>query len=128
MSMVSFVVTPAFDGVLLHLSGLSPHTRHLRAEPRASLLIAEPERPDVDDVQTLARITLNGTVAALARDADGYTQARELYLGRLPNAAMWFDFPDFVLFRFTPAEARFVGGFARAYTLTPDHLRQSAAL
>jgi hypothetical protein len=33
-----------------------------------------------------------------------------------------FDFPDFVLFRFVPAEARYIGGFARAYTLTVEQL------
>jgi heme iron utilization protein len=46
-------------------------------------------------------------------------------LARLPNAEMLFTFPDFVLFRLTPSEARYIGGFARAYTLSPELLRRA---
>jgi putative heme iron utilization protein len=128
VSMVAFAAEPDFAGLLLHLSGLAPHTRHLRADPRCSLLVAEPDGPAVEDVQTLARITLVGRAAPLAKDGPDYAAARARYLDRLPAAAMLFDFPDFQLWRFAPTEARYVGGFARAYTLTPEHLRQAARL
>lgn len=128
VSMVAFAAAPGLDGFLLHLSGLSPHTRHLQADPRASLLVAEPERPDVEDVQTLPRITLVGTVALVPKDGADYAAGRDLYLARLPAAAMLFDFPDFNLYRFIPTEARYVGGFARAYTLRVEDLRQAAQL
>jgi hypothetical protein len=35
---------------------------------------------------------------------------------------MLFDFGDFNLYRFIPQSARYVGGFARAYTLTAEQL------
>jgi hypothetical protein len=44
----------------------------------------------------------------------------------LPAATQLFDFPDFTLFRFIPSEARYIGGFARAYTLTPEQLRAAS--
>ena len=125
VSMVAYLAEPDFGGVLLHLSRLAPHTRHLLADPRASLLVCE--RDDGrDDVQTLARVTLVGSCETLASDEQA--AARDRYLARLPVAAPLFDFPDFALFRFVPQEARYIGGFGRIFTLTPDHLRQAAAL
>jgi putative heme iron utilization protein len=124
VSMVAYAPEPDF-GALLHLSRLAPHTRHLLAHPQAALLICEPD-DGRDDVQTLARITLIGTAAPIASESAEYAAARERYLARLPAAAPLFDFSDFALFRLAPHEARYIGGFARAYTLTAEHLRQAA--
>lgn len=126
VSLVAYVVEDDLCNYLLHLSDLSPHTRHLRADPHTALLIAEPETSTTEDVQTLARITLSGTAAPVAKDTPEYAAGRERYLARHPAAAMLFDFADFNLYRFTVSGARYVGGFARAYTLTVDHLRQAA--
>ena len=54
-----------------------------------------------------------------------YLDARACYLARLPAAAPLFEFPDFILFHLVPSEARYVGGFARAYTLTAEQLRKA---
>jgi len=127
VSMVAYAAEPDFGGVLLHLSRLAPHTGHLLAAPAASLLIAETD-DGRDDVQTLARITLVGAAHPLEPAGAGYAAARERYLARVPSAEMLFTFPDFVLFRLVPSEARYVGGFGRIYTLTTAHLRQAAEL
>ncbi|MEN9936634.1 MAG: hypothetical protein RLZZ387_3213 [Chloroflexota bacterium] len=126
VAMVAFAAEADFAGVLLHLSRLAAHTRHLLADPRASLLVAEQD-DGREDVQTLARLTLTGRVERVARDTPAFEAGRALYLARLPAAAMLFDFADFELLRLAPDGARYVGGFARAYTLTPEHLRQAAA-
>jgi putative heme iron utilization protein len=125
VSMVAYAAEPDFGGVLLHLSRLAPHTGQLLADPRASLLICEGD-DGRDDPQTLARITLAGSAAPVA--ADDAPAARERYLARLPAAAPLFDFPDFLLFRFVPAEARYIGGFARAFRLTAEQLRLASQL
>lgn len=125
VSLVAYAAEPGFAGFLLHLSRLAPHTGNLLADPRASLLIAESD-DGRDDVQTLARITVVGTVAPFSAESADYAAARACYLSRLPAAEPLFDFPDFTLFRFTPTEARYIGGFARAFTLTAEHLRQAA--
>jgi putative heme iron utilization protein len=125
VSMVAYAAEPDFGGFLLHLSLLAPHTRHLLADAHASLMVCEPD-DERDDVQTLARITLVGTATPMAETAQA--AGRAIYLARLPAAAPLFEFPDFSLFRFVPQEARYVGGFARAFTLTAEHLRQAAAL
>ena len=126
VSMVAYAVEPDFGGLLLQLSRLAEHTRQLLAAPQSSLLICEPD-DGRDAVQTLARITLVGVAAPIAAESAAYAAARACYLARLPAAAPLFDFPDFMLFRFVPSEARYVGGFGRIYTLTPEQLRQAAS-
>lgn len=115
------LVTPATapDGsVLLLLSGLSEHTRHLRAEPRCSLLVAgDPEGPNP---QTAPRLTLTG-LATL--EPDPAMKARWIALH--PYAAFYAGFADFTLWRLRPLAGLFIGGFASAHRLrrgdlTPD--------
>ena len=57
---------------------------------------------------------LAGAAAVLEHSDERYLAAAEAYLARFPDAQMRFEFGDFLLFRFTPETARFVGGFARA--------------
>jgi putative heme iron utilization protein len=125
VSMVAYAAEPDFGGWLLHLSRLAAHTKQLLAAPQSSLLICEVD-DERDDPQTLARITLVGTAALIPTESATYAAARDCYLARLPAAEPLFDFPDFALFRFVPSEARYVGGFARAFTLTPVQLNQAA--
>lgn len=119
---------PAADlaHVVLLLSGLSPHTRHLHADPRCSLLLTEPVLPDTADVLQLARITLLGSAHPIA--AAEHAVARASYLAHLPEAEMLFTLGDFTLFRLTITGARYIGGFARALTLMPTHLRTAAGM
>lgn len=126
VSMVAYAPEPAFRAFLLHLSGLAPHTQHLLRDARASLLICEPDRAEVADVQTLARITLIGEASVVPKDSPAYAAGRATYLARLPAAAPLFAFADFDLFRFVPAQARYIGGFARARTLDYAQLQQAA--
>ena len=125
VSMVAYAAEPDFGGFLLHLSRLAAHTKQLLAAPQSSLLICEPD-DGRDDVQTLARITLVGETVPIPAASAEHVAARACYLARLPAAAPLFDFPDFALFRLVPSEARYIGGFARTYTLTPEHLRRAA--
>lgn len=115
------LVTPATApdlALLLLLSDLSEHTRHLRAEPRCSLLVtgaAETANP-----QTAPRATVTGLAE---RIEDAGLKAR--YLAIHPYAALYAEFGDFGLWRIRPMGGLFVGGFARAARLrladlTPD--------
>ena len=125
VSMVAYAAESDFGGLLLHLSWLATHTKQLLAAPQSSVLIHEHD-DEPDDPQTLARITLVGTATPIPAASAAYAAARACYLARLPAAAPLFDFPDFALFRFVPNEARYVGGFARAFTLTIEQLQQAS--
>jgi hypothetical protein len=121
-SMVAYVPEPEFAGFLLHLSRLAPHTRYLLADPHACLVISEPDSGR-GDPQTLARISIQGTVVELPRDTPDYQSAKNRFLARLPDAELWFQFGDFVMFRLVPQEARYIGGFAQARSLSAAELR-----
>lgn len=111
---------------LIFVSRLSAHTRQLQADPRASLLIALPDVGE-GDPQALARVTLQCVARAVPADAPDYAGARAAYIGRLPQQEYLFGFPDFTLFRLEPLEARYVGGFARALSLTAAQLAEALA-
>lgn len=116
-SLVTPATAPDFSALLL-LSDLSEHTRHLRADPRCSLLVcgaAEGVNP-----QTAPRVTVTGLAEPVA---DAALKAR--YLAVHPYAALYAEFGDFALWRIRPVNGLYVGGFARAARLraadlTPD--------
>ena len=90
---------------LFLVSGLAEHTRNLRADPRASLLVLEGEGGRLDQ----ARVTLLGPVFPVVLDQG--TCAR--YLRYRPEAADYLALGDFRFFRMEPERARFIGGFGR---------------
>ena len=110
---------PAPDGSLLMLlSGLSEHTRHMQIEPRCSLLVAD-QGTELNP-QASARLTLTGLAAP---EPDPALKAR--WISRHPYAAFYAGFADFVLWRVRPMAGLFIGGFAsatrlRLADLTPD--------
>jgi putative heme iron utilization protein len=115
------LVTPATGpdlSVLLLLSDLSEHTRHLRADPRCSVLVAGVP-PDANP-QTTPRVTITGVAEPVAEPA-----LKQRYLAVHPYAALYAGFTDFSLWRIAPAGGLYVGGFGRAARLraadfTPD--------
>jgi putative heme iron utilization protein len=116
------LVTPACtsDGaVLLLLSGLSPHTRHLRNEPRCSLL-AQGAATDANP-QTAPRVTVQGRAVP-----DPDPALRRRWLDRHPYAAFYADpaagLNDFVIWRLTPESGQLVAGFGRAHRLAGAQL------
>ncbi len=105
-SLVTPACAPDFS-VLLMLSDLSEHTRHLRHEPRCSVLAAG--AAEGVNPQTAPRVTVTGIAETVD---DESLKAR--FLAIHPYAALYADFGDFHLWRVRPMGALFVGGFARA--------------
>ena len=117
------LVTPATAAdlsVLLLLSSLSEHTRHLRADARCSLLVVG--APEGANPQTAPRLTLTGIAVA---DADPALKAR--WLSVHPYAASYAQFADFSIWRIRQAQALFVAGFARAARLRQADLAPDPA-
>ena len=111
------LITPATaaDGsILLLLSSLSEHTRHLRADPRCGVMVVG--QPDGPNPQTAPRLTLTGQ-ATLADPA-----FKSHWLVRHPYAQLYADFADFSLWQITPGAGLLVAGFARAFRLRASDL------
>jgi putative heme iron utilization protein len=125
-SMVSYAVEPSL-GLLMFLSGLARHARNLNANPVASLVVTVADGPDVADPQTLARVSVQGSVERIARDDAGFAAAWLAYVERFPSAESRLGLGDFTLYRLVPESARFIGGFGAARTIKGDALREAAA-
>jgi putative heme iron utilization protein len=116
------LVTPACmpDGsLLLLLSRLAEHTRHLIADPRCSVMVsgvAETANP-----QTTPRVTVTGVAEVVD---DKALKAR--YLAVHPYASLYADFGDFATWRIAPSAGILVGGFARAFRLKAADLAPRA--
>ncbi|ROR34150.1 pyridoxamine 5'-phosphate oxidase family protein [Inmirania thermothiophila] len=115
---------PWRGGLLLHLSTLAAHTRHLLADPAAALAVGEADDGRTDP-QTLARATLRGRVAPV--EAAARAAAGQAYLARFPAAAPRFAFTDFALYRLEAEEARVVAGLGAAGSLRGEVLRRALA-
>jgi heme iron utilization protein len=117
------LVTPACApdlSLLLLLSDLSEHTRHLRADPRCSVLVTG--APQDANPQTTPRVTVTGLAEPTAEPA-----LRSRYLAVHPYAVQYVDFADFSLWRIRPLGGLYVGGFARAARLRATDLALEAA-
>ena len=106
--------------ILLLISNLSEHTRHLKADPRFSLLASGPA-PDTNP-QTAPRITVTGLAEPVD---DAGLKAR--FLAIHPYASLYADFGDFRIWRLRPMSGWFVGGFARATRIRRDDLIPDAS-
>ena len=110
----------AADGSPIFLfAGIAEHTKNLRADPRASLLVAEPGA-GTDDVQAHGRLTLVGTINSAPVDMIPELRAR--YLARLPEAQSYFKTHDFSFYTLLVRRARYIGGFGKIFWLEADAL------
>src|SRR5207344_3580159 len=118
VSMVTYAA--AKDGsLILHVSQLAAHTQDMLDHPDVSLLITESEGAEKMP-QALARVTVQGRAKMLDRDSEKYTDAREIYLSRFPDAAPLFEFSDFSNFVIEPVSARVIAGFGQAVNITGE--------
>lgn len=89
------------------ISTMAMHTQNLRADPRASLLVTQ---PDADgDVLGSSRVTLLGDVLRI--EEPEVEDARKLYLATYENSKYWVDFDDFSFYRMNVVDVYYVGGF-----------------
>jgi len=97
---------------VLLLSDLALHTKNLKRDPRASILLVAPGGEGGDPLAG-ARLTLMG---ALARDDDSTLRRR--FLARHAEAAGYAGFADFGFYRLAVEAGHLVAGFGRIVALT----------
>jgi heme oxygenase (biliverdin-IX-beta and delta-forming) len=89
------------------ISTMAMHTQNLRADPRASLLVAQDDSGG--DPLGASRVTLVGNVMPVP--SSEVADARKLYLERHANSSYWVDFEDFSFYRMDVVDVYYVGGF-----------------
>jgi len=111
----SFVTLGLDDGRPVFLiSALAEHTKNLRRDQRASVLIAEG-----GDSNPLAngRVTLLGECRRQSGDGGS---ARTAFLETHPDAGYYADFKDFSFWKLELQSVRYIGGFGRMSWVTRE--------
>lgn len=94
-------------------SALSSHSKNLRANDQASLLVT-----GSDGDLSEARLTLQGHVRPVE---DGQSsEAKKKYIEAHPAAAQWASFGDFSMMELSPVACYFVGGFGKMGWIKPE--------
>lgn len=106
---------------VIHVSGLAAHTGNMLEAPRVSLLVMEPESAGASP-QARPRVTIQGIAEQQAPGSPTSIAARDAYLERFSDTSETLDLHDFSFFSIRPLSARFIGGFAQAFTLTREQL------
>ena len=102
------------------VSELSQHTRALRANPAASLLVGEPGGRG--DPLNYPRLTIMAKARFVEHVDPRYGSLAKSYLEGNPKAKVYIGFADFVFVILDITNAYLNGGFGKAFTLTADDL------
>ena len=121
VSMVPFVFLPKPGVFVIHVSDLAAHTGNMRADKRVSLMVMECEA-EGKQATGLPRLIVQGEATAVAGGSELESAAASAYLRKFPEAQMTVGLGDFSFFAIRPIAARFVGGFARAFSIDVDKL------
>ncbi len=89
------------------ISTMAMHTQNLKADPRASLLIVQPDSGG--DPLGASRLTLVGNVLPVPQAE--VAEARNLYLQTYANSKYWVDYEDFSFYRMDVVDVYYVGAF-----------------
>ena len=100
------------------ISSMAMHTQNLEQDPRASLLITQPDI--AGDPLGAARVSIIG-----AADKTAAEQVRELYLSRNKSAKLWQDYSDFTYYRLEVNTVYFIGGFGVMGWVSVDDYRNA---
>lgn len=115
-SLITFGVLD--DGApVLCLSRMAEHGRNIDRDPRASLIITQPDPPA--DVLAAARVTLAGRCERPADEASR-AEARAAYLAGVDAGKYFVDFSDFSFFILRVQRVRWVGGYGRMDSATSE--------
>lgn len=102
---------------VMSLSKLALHGRNLAADPRASIALAGPV-PEGHDPGDSGRVTLAGHV--VEPEGDELEAAKRAYFDAIPWSETYTDFGDFTLYVLRVEKVRWVGGFGRMNSSTPE--------
>ena len=124
-------VTVAFDDgdPVFLISGLAEHTKNLKRDPRASLLVSE---GGAADPLANGRVTILGPCTRIEGDGGS---ARAAFFAAHPNSSYYADFRDFAFWKLHVDHVRYIGGYGRMSWVSkadwraaePDPLGPSAA-
>jgi len=122
VSMVPFAIERTLGCLVIHISALAAHTRHLQARARVSLLVCVSEKPD-EPVHDLHRVTLDGRARFLERESSDWVACKTAYLDRFPDITFMTELGDFRFVAIDTHAARHISGFGAARSVDQNELK-----
>ncbi|MEM7299789.1 MAG: pyridoxamine 5'-phosphate oxidase family protein [Pseudomonadota bacterium] len=113
-------VCMAKDEPLFLLSDLARHTRNLKNNPAASLLVSQQDGPE--DMLAGNRVSLSGSVRPAALEQQD--QLKEAFVSAHSAAKEYAGFGDFQIHSMTIETGHLVAGFGRIVDINPQQLRE----
>ncbi|HKG21220.1 MAG TPA: DUF2470 domain-containing protein [Blastocatellia bacterium] len=121
-SITPYALTGSGDPLIL-ISDIAEHTRNLKSDARASLLVQDSGA--LEDPQAGARATLIGYAMPVPEPL--LEDASRRYLGLFPASNGYFAAHDFSLYQIKISDVRFIGGFGEIYWLKASGLIDESA-
>ena len=116
---VAATLLDADGAFVIYVSGLAAHTRHLRANPRASVLLIESETTPGNPLAR-RRLTFACTAEPVARDSTTHAEQVSAFRHKFgATIDVMAPLPDFQFFRLLPQTGRVVAGFGAAFAVNP---------
>ena len=116
-SITPYALTDNADPLIM-ISEIAEHTRNLKADARASLLVQDSSA--LNDPQAGARATLVGYAMPVPEPL--LEDARRRYLELFPASSGYFAAHDFSLYQIKISDVRFIGGFGEIYWMSAGEL------
>ena len=114
------VGTDPSGNIMSLVSSLSQHTRSLRDNPVASLLLGEPSVRG--DPLTHPRISLMGKARFIEHSDPAYAMIANHWVASHPKSKLYIGFADFSFMVFRVEMAHLNGGFGKAFVLSAKDL------
>jgi len=124
VSMVPYAVEQQMACLVIHVSGLAAHTRHLQARERVSLMVMQSEVAG-EPVHGLQRVTLEGVARVAERGSQRWAACRATYLARFPEAEPMTELGDFMFVAVHVTAGRQVAGFGAARSIDKDEIKRA---
>ena len=109
--------------IVVLISGLAAHTRHMLSDDRVSILIVDQE-VEGQPVHALSRLSISGVARKTQRGSDDAKVLAQGYLRRFPEAAEIAELPDFRYVAVQPGSVRQVAGFGAARDISIEAFAQ----
>ena len=126
-ALLPFALREDYGAVYVQASGLARHTRGLQPGARVGILVHANDSADADPLQ-LSRLSVQASVAVLAKSSDLFESAAARFVQRFPGAEVTLGLGDFNLYELTLGRGRYVEGFARAFNVGAHTFDELAAL
>jgi putative heme iron utilization protein len=105
------------------MSELAEHTKNVRHDARASVMVSSTVSPG-DDPMALPRVTLLGSMEIAESVPDGFIGR---FVAAHPTTASYVGFGDFHWWRLAVSAVRYVGGYGRMSWVPVDDYRRTDA-